>query len=223
MEGYEVANVRQELAELRPESELKIEYELLYASEAPRAGVFAFDLMYLDREVRRTARLARDDRLDEPFYVRRNTRPLPIAAGLRVREGGRGSFRFLLDIPAGLYYLVLSQPVDFAIRLFELTQLYSWSTSHLLRIRRGESLTTIQLPVPAEEGTYGPDANDLEGQEAEEPSAGQLEDLAEAGPPKFERQVPSELLEGAASYEIIQRVEQSDGSRYEFVERVSRD
>lgn len=197
----------------------RIEYELNYDDDSPRAADFGRDLVYVDREVRRTARIARDEMLHKPFRVRRSVYPLRTRAGLRVRKGEMGSFRFLLDVPYDIYVLILSQPVDFAIRLFELTQLYTFSAKHFVRIRQPDGSATVELPVPntAAEMPYVGDADDL-GAASLSTSIGGAR-IA----PEFQPHVPANAVEAAASYEIIQRVTQTDDeTTYEFIERVIR-
>ena len=108
MQSPDLQAILQELSDLSAREVERIEYELAYRGIVPPAGDFARDLLYVDREIRRTARLAVTGRLDAPFYVRRRARPLPVASGLRVREGHQGSFSFFLDLPPGIYHVVLS-------------------------------------------------------------------------------------------------------------------
>jgi hypothetical protein len=172
---------------------VEVEFELRYLEHDPPASAFAYDMLYFDREVRRTAREILEGAPREGLEQRYRRRPLPIKEGLVVGESHRSDFSFLLQVPPEIYQLILSEPTEFAVRLIELSAAYSIARQIFVRVRGGDSEQKQQV---------------LEDTAAEETSK------AERGPDKGA---------AGGTTERIQRLRFPDGLEYEYVERVLRD
>jgi hypothetical protein len=187
-------NLAEDLARhLKDRADAKIEFELRYVERDPPSSAFAYDLLHLDREVRRAAREIRDGVSRGPIAERRRRRPLPIDRGLVVVESHRSDFSFLLAVPPELYHLILSEPVDFAIRVFELGGMFVGAKHFLLRRRGSEQADAEQEPFVA------PHADDV-------PTAERFPDKGASG----------------GTLERIQRVRFPGGPDYEIIERIER-
>jgi hypothetical protein len=191
----DMANLAKDLArQLGDFPEAKAEFELRYTERDPPSSAFAYDLLHLDREVRRAAREVRDGVIRGPIEERRRRRPLGIDQGLVVVGSHRSDFSFLLEVPPGLYHFILSDPVEFAVRVFELSALFAGAKHAFLR-RRGVSDEDVQEESLADTqaGHAVPDTET----------------------------VPDKGASGG-TVERIQRVRLPNGFLYEVVERVER-
>lgn len=170
----------------------RAEFEVRYVERDPPTSAFAYDLLHLDREVRRAAREIREGVSRGPIHERRRRRPLRIEQGLVVDESHRSEFSFLLEIPPHLYELILSDPVDFVIRVAELSGVFEGARRLILRRRSpGKEDVQEELDLPASQS--------LEAAE----------------------RVPDKGVTGG-TIERIERITFPDGTVYELIERVER-
>jgi hypothetical protein len=111
---------------------------------------------------------------------------------LVVDESHRSEFSFLLEIPPHLYELILSDPVDFVIRVAELSGVFEGARRLILRRRSpGKEDVQEELDLPASQS--------LEAAE----------------------RVPDKGVTGG-TIERIERITFQDGTVYELIERVER-
>jgi hypothetical protein len=173
-----------------PAGTQRIEFELNYFEPDPRASAFASDVLTLDRGVRRTAREVRDGVQPRSLKERFQVRPLRIDSGLLVGDSHRSNFGFVLHVPHELYEFILSNPLEFALRVFALDAAAASVRRVYVRRRRRAGDEAIEVPVPGSSETTEEETETEHG--------------ASASPPRLER---------------IQRIAFRDGTQIEIVER----
>lgn len=187
--------IAQDLRRAAADPETRIEFELRYLEGEPPGSGFAYDLLYLDREVRRAAReLRRDISREESLARRRRTRPLAVSAGLLVRESHRSDFSFLLDVPPELYELLLSDAAEFMFRVYELSLAYG-GVRQLIARRRKPDAEVGEEEMLAESRNSPRIATDREG-----------------GPTRTHERIERIFLPDGTVYELVERVSYHGGA-----------
>ena len=184
-----------------------VEFELRYLERDPQASYFAYDMLTFDRAFRRAAREARDGMPRGPVAPRRRRHPLGIASGLVVGESHHSDFSFVLQVPSDVYRFVLSDPVEFALRVFELGGAAGLLGRVFLRLSRAGADQVTEVPI---EDPDAPDTGDLG--VPEEPDA-----VADDPLPDEEAEQP--IRRARLGHERIQRIILPDGTRFETIDR----